>query len=90
MLVVISSLISDDVVVSFEKLNQDNGETLAIREGQSLQLCVIVESGVLSYEELFSVTPLLNNFEIICSSAFENRSIADVITSKEQEIENNI
>ena len=90
MLVVISSLISDDVVVSFEKLNQDNGETLAIREGQSLQLCVIVESGVLSYEELFSVTPLLNNFGIICSSTFENRSIADVITSKEQEIENNI
>lgn len=91
MLVVISTMISDDVIVSFEKLNQDNGETLAIREGQSLQLCVIVESGDFPYEELFSVTPLLkfNDFEI-CSSTFEKRGIADVTTSKEHKIENNI
>ena len=38
--------------VSFE-----NRQPLAIREGQSRQLCVRVVSGSLPYEELFTVTP---------------------------------
>lgn len=45
------------VSVSFERLYQDNGNLLAIREGQSLQLCVIVVSGSLPYEKLFTVSP---------------------------------
>ena len=45
--------------MSFEKIRQDNFQQLAVREGQSLQLCVVIVSGSLPYEELFTVFPEL-------------------------------
>ena len=42
--------------VGFERLNQDNGHLLAIREGHSLQVCVVA-FGNLASEESFTVFP---------------------------------
>lgn len=44
--------------MSFERILQDNRRPLAVREGQTLQLCIAVVSGSLPYEELFTIAPI--------------------------------
>ena len=38
-------------------LEDEDNQLLAVREGQTLQLCVTVVSGRLPYEELFTLSP---------------------------------
>ena len=38
------------VIIGFERVTQDNGNPLAIREGETLELCVVLMSGTLPFE----------------------------------------
>ena len=43
------------IIIGFERTNQDNGNQLAIREGETLELCVVLLSGSLTFETVFQI-----------------------------------
>lgn len=50
---ILSSFLAGVAIVGFERTTQDNGNSLAIREGETLELCVALLSGTLPFQIQF-------------------------------------